>query len=340
MEKCLLRIATVVLLYVISIPHALASPQANAAAGGISPVPYPASNPYSAARAELGRKLFFDPRLSGSPGKICAACHHPGLGWADAMPQTRDGRHTPSLLNIGYATAFFWDGRAISLEDAVRQEMLSPGMADEKTSRDMVIRISALPAYRREFSKAFGSEEITFERMVAALATFIRGIVSNPGAFDRWQNGDRSAVPDDAKRGFLLFKGKAGCVHCHTGPAFTDSRFHNTGLNSIDPGYFGISGRKEDRNTFKTPGLRDVAITPPYMHNGSKSTLAKVIDFYNRGGDKIGAGNELMPLHLNRQEKQDLLAFLRSLTGKRKEITIPVLPVSTAFQNPVSDNGH
>jgi len=185
MEKCLLRIATIVLLYVISIPHALAGPRANTAAGDISPVPYPASNPYSAATAELGRQLFFDPRLSGSPGKICAACHHPGLGWADAMPQTRDGRHTPSLLNIGYATAFFWDGRATSLEDAVRQEMLSPGMTDEETSRDMVTSISALPAYRKEFSKAFGSEEITFERMVAALATFILGIVSNPGAFDR-----------------------------------------------------------------------------------------------------------------------------------------------------------
>jgi cytochrome c peroxidase len=332
-EECLLRTATFLLLYAITIPYAVAAPPGNASSWLLPPVAYPANNPYSAAKAQLGRNLFFDPRLSGDPEQTCATCHHPGLGWADAMARTIEeghalGRHTPSLINIGYAKAFFWDGRANSLEDAVSQDILSPAMSDAKTPRDVVVRIASLPGYRKEFSLAFGSEGVSFERISAALATFLRGIVSSSSPFDHWLNGDATAIPDTAKRGFALFTGKAACIRCHTGPTFTDSLFHNTGLNSVDPGHFEISGKKTDRNAFKTPGLRDVAITPPYMHNGSKKSLVEIIDFYNRGGDRIGRGNELSSLHLNTQEKQNLLMFLRSLTGKRKETTIPLLPVN------------
>jgi len=331
-EEYLLRTAGFFLVYIFIIPHAVAAPPDHASSWLLPPMAYPENNPYSAAKAELGRKLFFEPRLSGNPAQTCATCHHPGLGWADGMARTMGeghalGRHTPSLINIGYARAFFWDGRANSLEDAVSQDILSPASSDAKIPRAIVVRIASLPGYRKEFTRVFGTEGVNFDRITDALATFIRGITSGSGPFDRWLNGDDKAMPDSAKRGFILFTGKANCVHCHAAPTFTDSRFHNTGLNSVDPGHFEISGKKIDRNTFKTSGLRDVARTPPYMHNGSKKSLAEVIDFYNRGGDRVNRGNELSPLNMNAQEKLDLLMFLRSLTSDQRESTIPLLPV-------------
>ncbi len=299
----------------------------------LPPVSYPEQNPFSAQKQELGRKLFFDPRLSGNPSRTCATCHHPGLGWADGMARAMGnqqglGRHTPSLINIAYVHAFFWDGRASSLEDAVSQDMLSPGMFSGETARSIVVRIAAISAYRKAFSESFASEGVTFERIAAVLATFVRSIVSNPSPFDAWLEGDSGAITESAKRGFALFRGKAHCIQCHSGPAFTDSSFHNTGINSVDPGHYEISGKDKDRNTFKTPGLRDIALTPPYMHNGSKKTLVDIIDFYDRGGDTLGGGNELRPLHLSLEEKQDLLAFLLSLSGDAPETAIPALPLA------------
>ncbi|MDQ6966297.1 MAG: cytochrome c peroxidase, partial [Mariprofundaceae bacterium] len=296
-------------------------------------VTYPSANPYSKNKAALGRKLFFDPRLSGNPSRTCAACHHPGLGWSDSMQRALGnqqglGRHTPSLINVGYNKAFFWDGRATSLEDAVSQDMLSPGMEYDEKPGNIVKRISAIAAYRKEFGNTFTSGGVTFERIADALATFLRGIRSSSTPFDRWLLGDAEAIPDSAKRGFALFTGKAMCAGCHIAPNFTDSSFHNTGTNTVDPGYYEISGRDEDRNAFKTPSLRDVALTPPYMHNGSKTTLTEIIDYYNRGGDTLNGGNELQPLHLTAAEKADLLAFLLSLSGEAPETVIPALPLA------------
>jgi len=306
---------------------------AEASAWLLPAITYPAANPYSKNKQELGRSLFFDPRLSGNPSKTCATCHHPGLGWADGMARAMAnqqglGRHTPSLLNSAYEHAFFWDGRAASLEDAVSQDLLSPGMLSGETARNIVIRIAAISAYRQAFNQAFASEGVTFERITAALATFVRSIVSTSSPFDLWLKGDAEAISASAKRGFALFRGKAQCIRCHSGPAFTDSSFHNTGINTVDPGHFEISGKDEDRNAFKTPGLRDIAITPPYMHNGSKKTLSEVIDFYDRGGDSLGSGNQLQALHLNSTEKKDLLAFLFSLSGGNRETLVPALPVA------------
>lgn len=294
---------------------------------------YPDENPYSTEKEELGRKLFFDPRLSDNPSRTCAACHHPGLGWADGMPRALGnqqglGRHTPSLINIGYAGSFFWDGRASSLEDAISQDLLAPGMAIDEPIISIVTRMNSIAAYRGEFAAAFGSEGITFERIAAALATFLRGIRSSSTPFDHWVQGDETAISESAKRGFFLFTGKAECIRCHSAPTFTDSSFHNTGINTVDPGHYEISDKDEHRNAFKTPGLRDSALTPPYMHNGSKLTLVDVIDFYDRGGDALGGGNELNPLHLNASEKADLLAFLLSLSGEVPETRIPALPLA------------
>lgn len=296
-------------------------------------VAYPSSNPYSSAKQALGRKLFFDPRLSDNPARTCAACHHPGLGWADSMQRALGsqqglGRHTPSLINVGYNKTFFWDGRASSLEEAVSQDLLSPGMTRDETAGSIVKRLTSIAAYRQEFASAFPSGGITFGRITDALATFLRGIRSSPTPFDKWMQGDASAIPASAKRGFALFTGKAACVNCHTPPNFTDSSFHNTGINTVDPGHYEISGKDQDRSAFKTPGLRDAALTPPYMHDGSKTTLAAVIDYYDRGGDTLDGGNELQPLHLSDAEKADLLAFLLSLSAEAPETLIPALPLA------------
>ncbi len=314
--------------------QAPAAPVANPSSGSawrLPPPPYPAANPYNQAKAELGRQLFFDPRLSGDPSQACATCHNPGLGWADGMRRAMGGnralgRHTPSLFNLAYLRAFFWDGRAQTLEDAIAQHILAPVTGESSSAVDIERRIGSLAGYRAAFRQAFESPRITFDRIVQALATFVRGIVSRDSPFDRWLGGDATAMSEEAREGFALFTGKAGCVRCHSGPAFTDSHFHNIGLNSVDPGHFEVSGRPEDRNTFRTPGLRNVAATPPYMHNGSLPTLDAVIEFFNRGGDRIGPGNELKPLGLSREEKRDLRAFLDSLTGGETEMPVPILP--------------
>jgi len=347
----LLRIAIVSLLFagLLPLPFAHANPvtdksleaktsvrtasSAELSAWRLPPEYYPEQNPYSIEKEELGRKLFFDPRLSGNSSRTCAACHHPGLGWADGMPramgdQQNLGRHTPSLINIAYANAFFWDGRASTLEDAVSQDILSPGLSTSETARSIVVRIASIANYRKAFEASFGPEGVSFERITEALATFVRSIRSSSTPFDQWLAGDDTALSESAQRGFELFTGKADCVRCHTAPNFSDSSFHNTGINTVDPGHYEISGEDEDRNAFKTPGLRDVALTPPYMHNGAKPTLEDIIDFYDRGGDAHGGGNELKSLHLSKTEKEDLLAFLLSLSGEAPETLMPALPVA------------
>jgi len=311
-------------------------PRAHAAEAQTSawllPAPaYPETNPYNPAKAELGRKLFFDPRLTGNPAQACATCHNPGLGWADGLPRTMGssralGRHTPSLLNLAHARAFFWDGRARTLEEAIRQHILTPVTGEATSAEAVEHRLRSLSGYRQAFREAFAAPGVSFDRIVRALATFVRGLVSGPSPFDRWLDGDESALNEEAREGFALFTGKADCVRCHAGPSFTDSRFHNVGVNSVDPGHFEVSGRPEDRNAFRTPGLRNVADTPPYMHNGSLNTLDAVIEFFNRGGDRLGPGNELKALGLNEREKQALRAFLESLSGEARETAVPALP--------------
>lgn len=326
-------IATLLLLCICTAPYAFAGP-VDVSQWKLPPVSYPADNPFSISKAQLGKQLFFDPRLSGLQNRSCASCHNPGLGWADGIPRAMDGqhamsRHTPSLINIAYYShAYFWDGRASKLETAIEQHLLSPGIMGEYNKRAVEQRIGSLNDYRHQFSHVFGSNVVSIANISAAISTFIRGIVSNKSPFDRWIAGDRSALSDSAKRGFRLFTGKARCITCHSGPAFTDSSFHNTGLNSIDPGHYEIDSKDRYRNSFRTPGLRDIGITMPYMHNGSEANLVEVIDFYNRGGDRHSDNNELVPLHLTNQEKQDLLMFLKSLTGPGFQVTIPPLPTA------------
>jgi len=331
-EVGLAQAILVVFLFVMMLPMAACAGSAAMAQWQLPSVSYPESNPYNEAKARLGQQLFFDPRLSDRRMRSCANCHHPGLSWADALPYAMGSRqalsrHTPSLVNIAFSKVYFWDGRASSIEHAIQQHLLLPGLMYGGRAKDIVTRIGSLSGYRRQFTASFGNSGVSIDNIAAALATFVRGIVSRNSPFDRWIAGNAEAIPASAKRGFRLFTGKAGCVSCHQAPAFNDSDFHNTGLNSLDPGRFEIQREPKYHNAFKTPGLRQIAITAPYMHNGSKSSLEEVIDFYDRGGDRHADNNQLVPLHLNSQEKQELIAFLKSLTGKPVQTSIPPLPV-------------
>ncbi|MDQ6962555.1 MAG: cytochrome c peroxidase [Mariprofundaceae bacterium] len=280
---------------------------------------------------ELGRLLFFDPRLSNQV-RSCATCHHPGLGWADASAHPMGSknalqRHTPTLVNIAFAKRFFWDGRGTTLEKSIAEHITSLNVIHGE-KHDVIQNIRHLQQYREQFKEIFAKQDIDLQQISAAIATFIRSISSGSTPFDRWIAGDSSAISNNAKRGFHLFTHKARCHHCHNSPNFSDNKFHYIGLNSIDPGRFEITKKDTDMNAFKTPNLRHIAVTAPYMHDGSKPDLKSVIEFYNRGGDQQNAHNKLIPLLLSDTEKNDLLHFLYSLTGENTEVIVPTLPTN------------
>ena len=298
--------------------------------------PAPADNAVTYARVELGKRLFFDPRLSGSGRISCATCHNPALGWSDGLP-TAIGhgmkqleRHTPTILNSAYHRRQMWDGRFASLEE----QALGPiGSADEMNMdvAEMVKRLKSIDGYRTLFDLAYPGEGITDKTVAKAIASFERTIVSRPSPFDHWLSGERNAVSPAAKRGFELFRGKANCVACHDGANFSDDGFHNIGVRQHpgvdDPGRFASVAVKAMKGAHKTPSLRDVAYTAPYMHNGAYSTLRQVVEMYSRGGD---VGDNLDPnirkLDLTASEIEDIVAFLESLSGDPVLVAAPQLP--------------
>jgi cytochrome c peroxidase len=260
-------------------------------------LPTPAANPLTVERVALGRKLFFDPLLSSTRRMAWSSCHAPEHSFADAVaiPRGATGhngrRNAPALLNRAWGVAFFWDGRAASLEEQVLQPI--------QDSLEMGLPLAQLLA-----------------RLQAA--RYVRTIRSGDSPLDRYQAGDTTALTDDARRGLALFRGKANCAACHLGPNLTDEGFHNTGvsLGGSDLGRVGVTARAADRGKFKTPTLRDVARTAPYMHDGSITTLDDVVNFYDGGGKtNPGLDPEVHPLGLSASEKHDLVAFLRSLAG-------------------------
>ena len=294
--------------------------------------PEPADNRATPERVALGKALFFDPRLSGSDWISCASCHNPALGWSDGLPtgigegMKRLARATPTIVNIGFTTHLMWDGRQPNLE----AQALGPIQADEEMNQDipgLVKKLSGIRDYRPMFDKAYPGEGISGETIGKALAAYQRTIVSTESPFDRWRKGDARAVSEAGKRGFELFTGKANCVKCHEGFNFTDNGFHNIGLKSADVGRFAQRKVISMRGAFKTPTLRDVELTAPYMHNGAYRTLEEVVDHYDRGGDvKDNLSPEMKPLELTEREKADLVAFLKTLTGKPMQVVIPRLP--------------
>ena len=270
-------------------------------------------------QVELGRRLFFDTRLSRDGSLSCATCHDPrkrfsdGRAVAPGRNPVRLKRNTPALLNLESRGPYFWDGRASTLEEQALIPLTDPNeMGRELSSLER--ELAADPEYAALFQQAFGSLGVTRVTLARALAAFERTLVSTGSRHDRYLAGDSSALTEEEVRGLRVFTGKGECTTCHGGPLLTDNGFHNVGVAGDDPGRFEAG--PPPRATFKTPSLRDVARTAPYFHNGSAATLEEVIEHYARGGDPRAKGaRDIHPLHLSASEKRELAAFLRSLDG-------------------------
>lgn len=296
-------------------------------------VSHPANNKPTEARIELGKILFFDKRLSGDEAMSCATCHDPAKAWTDGRATAighrgkKLERATPTIINSGYSRLQMWDGRFKSLEE----QALAPLSSGEEMNADIdevIQRLKSVPQYVALFGKAYPEEGITAQTVAKAIAAFERTIVATASPFDRYLAGDHSALNDSAKRGFDLFRDKARCFLCHQGHNFADDGFHNLGFKRhYDPGRFVFSPVKINRGAFKTPTLRDVALTAPYMHFGIYKTLNEVVEHYDRGGDDAeNLDPNIQPLGLSAQEKNDLVAFLNSLTGTQVPFKMPKVP--------------
>jgi cytochrome c peroxidase len=283
--------------------------------------PAPDSNPVTPAKVALGRRLFHDRRLSRDGSLACSTCHNPARAFTDgravakAIGKARGERNTPTIINRAWGKAFFLDGRAATLEQQVLQPILNP--KEIAGSEDSVMAL-VRAHYRSRFRDAFDAEP-SLELVARALASYVRTIVAGDSPVDIGK------LSESAQRGRTLFQGKAGCIACHTGPLFTDEEFHNTGVAwrsgiLTDEGRARVTKADVDRGAFKTPTLREVSRTAPYMHDGSLATLEAVIEYYNDGGVKNpGLDTRLRPLGLSEVDKRDLVAFLRSLSGRIQE---------------------
>jgi cytochrome c peroxidase len=298
------------------------------------PPPFPEDNPFTAQKLELGRQLFFEPLLSGSRTHSCASCHNPGLSWGDGLPLAVGDRgeklalRAPTLIDVAWLSILGWDGKFPGLEEVTFIPILGRGNMDldEETAK---ARIAAVPAYVDEFAAAFGDGAVTRARIENAIATYERTLVSSPAPFDKWIDGDESAIGDAAKRGFVVFNGPGNCAACHSGWAFTDGSFHDIGSATGDDVGRGrlFPTSLKLRYAFKVPTLRDVARRAPFMHDGAIASLESVIDLYDRGGiDRPSRSPEIKPLHLSDQQKSDLVAFLQTLTSPPEPVPVPVLP--------------
>ncbi|WP_197528440.1 cytochrome-c peroxidase [Aeoliella mucimassa] len=308
----------------------------------------------AAARIELGKHLFFDPRLSASRQIACASCHDPDLAWGDGRTVSFGNerkmltRNAPSIMNVRYSQVFFWDGRAESLEDQAHAVMLNPN--EMGSSKSLVEgRLQSVPLYLELFQKAYPQEEITIEVASRAIADFERTIVGGRSRFDRFMKGDPNALSDEAMAGLDLFRREARCINCHHGPTFSDNQLHVVGLSYYgrkyeDLGQFEQTRRIEDVGRFKTPSLRNVSQTGPYMHNGLFPSIRGVLNMYNAGMPTLVPKNDqqmddpffphksplLMPLGLNTQDLSDLESFLQSL----EEPPLRVRPPERAEEAP------
>ncbi len=352
----------------IGTAHVLLATAAVAAGGGLElPVPpgvlppeIPGDNPPTEAKAELGKKLYFDTRLSTDGTVACVSCHDPRHGFADPRGKATSAgvggaagtRNAPTVLNAAFLASQFWDGREPTLEAQAVQPLINPiehGFADHPA---VVEHLRSLADYRPLFAKAFGSDEVTIERVGQAIATFERTLISLDAPIDRFLAGDADAISASAKRGWELFNGKARCNTCHGRidvlPLFTDDLFHNIGVGveridfdavarraasaveagessdvlalsdaeASELGRFLVTREPKDMGAFKTPQLRNVALTPPYMHDGSEATLEDTIAFYDRGGNNnpyLDGG--MRPLGLTDQEKADLVELMKTITS-------------------------
>lgn len=309
---------------------------------------------------ELGRRLFFDARLSGDSTISCATCHDPAHGWADGLamsrgyPGSRYFRNTPTVVNVSLGRYLYWDGRlpASDLPTVVRDH-ISEAHFFQADGRLVIERLRQVPEYEQDFQDAFGGEP-TYGRILNSVAAFLTTLRSQDVPFDDFINGDQDAISESAHRGFDLFQGKAACVQCHHGPMLTDNGFHSLGLDTNadlfrdpqrhitfrrffrtlgvpgyenlrhDPGLLCVSKKKSDAEKMRTPTLRELTATAPYMHDGQLATLEDVVAFYNEGGGpRASKDQRLQPLGLSDQEQVDLVEFLKTLSGRPLEIEKP-----------------
>jgi cytochrome c peroxidase len=287
---------------------------------GLPKIRYPKDNPPSEAKIALGKQLYFDPRMSLDNTISCATCHDPKKGWsngeavATGVGGLKGGRSSPTIINAAYGGLQFWDGRAASLEDQALGPIQNP--IEMTMSLDKVVeRLNKIEGYRKQFQDVFGTD-VTSEGIAKAIAAYERTVLSGDAPYDRFKAGDKTALSESAQRGLALFTGKAHCSACHSGPNFTDNAFHNVGVSidreNPDLGRIEISKLGGDRGAFKTPTLREIARTAPYMHDGSQATLEEVMKHYEKGGTpNPQLDEEIFPLKLTDQERTDLMTFLK-----------------------------
>lgn len=286
--------------------------------------PAPASNPQTPEKVELGKMLYFEPRLSKSGVISCASCHNPAMGYTDRLPVAvghhglKGPRNSPTVLNSGFLGSQFWDGRAADLEE----QALGPIQADVEMAmplKEAVATLKGIEAYRAHFAAVWPSQKdpVSAENIGKAIAAFERTLNTPDSPFDRFLEGDENALTAQQKRGMAAFVDN-GCIACHRGPALTDSNFHRFELEgSEDLGRFEVTGKDDDRYKFRTQTLRNVAITYPYFNDGSVRQLADAVRIM---------GKKMLGKDLDDETVADIEAFLVSLTGKQPEITIPQLP--------------
>ncbi len=291
---------------------------------GFEPVPEPPDNPSTPEKAALGRQLFFDKRLSVDGSRSCYSCHVNEHGLTDGLPvavgagEKKLTRSSPTLWNIGYHKEFYWDGRSPSLEKQAMAAWTGANMGTKDHESEIIAKLNALPGYKTQFQKVFGTD-VTADNMVKAIAAYERTILCGDTAYDKFQQGDQNALSDEAKRGWELFRGKAGCGKCHAGILLTDLQYHNVGVGmdtaTPDGGRKNFTKDEKDTGAFKTPTLRSITKTAPYFHNGSKATLEEALDFVLGGGypNKYLDTKNLKKVNLTKKERDDLLAFLKSL---------------------------
>ena len=302
---------------------------------GLPPVPVPADNPATAETIALGRRLYYDPVLSADNTVSCASCHDPEHGFADPRPVSEGvgkktgTRNSPTVLNSAYLAAQFWDGRAPTLEKQAEGPVQNP-VEMAHTLQGVAQRLNADPSYRADFERAFGPGPVTYDMVAKAIASFERTVLSGNSPFDRYYyGGDQKALSESAKRGLVVFATptKGNCTACHTigreYALFTDNKFHNVGVGAdsrgfVDNGRYDVTKDEKDRGRFKTPTLRHIAQTGPYMHDGNLKDVKQVVDFYIGGGNSNpNLDKEVHALDfLSGQERADLEAFLKSLTGE------------------------
>jgi cytochrome c peroxidase len=299
---------------------------------GLPPVIWPEDNPYTPEKRDLGWLLYFDTRLSSDGSVACATCHNPANAFTDGAPVStgisgqKGGRSAPTVINRAYSLAQFWDGRAATLEEQAKGPIANPiemtGTKDAAAAHQACVEcLRRIPGYVERFDKVFGTRDFTIDHVTQAIATFERTVLSGNSPYDRYKVGDSKAMTDSQVRGMRVFFDKAQCDRCHIGFNFTDGSYMNIGIGMDKPnpdlGRYLVTKKEEDKGAFKTPTLREIEHTGPYMHDGSLKTLEEVVEHYNKGGIKNPYLNQqIKPLNLTDQDRKDLVSFLKALSGE------------------------